>query len=94
MTFNKLKKKCRNNVTNFSFHIILVPFFIFVLYNNAFSKAPPESFADLSDQVSPAVVKIKNKNKKRNQDDMKTEVCNIVSTFLFQFIKCHIYSLI
>ena len=58
MTFNKLKKKCRKNVTNFSFHIILVPFFIFVLYNNAFSKAPPESFADLSDQVSPAVVNI------------------------------------
>ena len=58
MKFIKLKKICRTNVTNFSFNFILISFFIFVFDNNAYSKAPPESFADLSDQVSPAVVNI------------------------------------
>ena len=58
MKFNQLKKIYRKNVTKFSFNFILISFFTIGFYNNAHSKAPPESFADLSDSVSPAVVNI------------------------------------
>ncbi len=59
----KLLTRIENN-NNFGFvlsNLIFKPLliFVFVLYVNfSFAKAPPESFADLSDQVSPAVVNI------------------------------------
>ena len=50
----------KNNfeIENFFYVNIITFIFIFSLSIEGFSKAPPESFADLSDKVSPAVVNI------------------------------------
>ena len=50
----------KNNSYNKNFILLKTTIFVFIfsLCFDSFAKAPPESFADLSDKVSPAVVNI------------------------------------
>ncbi|MAC62134.1 MAG: serine protease [SAR116 cluster bacterium] len=52
------KQNFNINLHFYIFRAFLLAIFVCVLSTNALSKVPPESFADLSDSVSPAVVNI------------------------------------
>jgi len=58
MTSYIIKKNHNLNFYFYNFSVFLFAVFICFLSSEALSKAPPESFADLSDSVSPAVVNI------------------------------------
>ena len=52
------KKNLKINLHFYNISSFLLAIFVCILSTDSFSKAPPESFADLSDSVSPAVVNI------------------------------------
>ena len=52
------KQNFKTNSHFYNFSVFLLAIFVCILSTDALSKAPPESFADLSDSVSPAVVNI------------------------------------